>query len=163
MTQYLIQTLAACLGSLGFAVLFNIKGKKLFLIACGGGISWIVYLTAKTIGADNAILGMFISTMAVAILAEISARVIKTPVITLLVPMVIPLIPGGDLYHTMTYLVQNDMSAFADSSKFAASEAGAIAFGILVVTSLVQIITKTSRYLQSAAKRKENACCEKDS
>ncbi|MCI8515036.1 MAG: threonine/serine exporter [Lachnospiraceae bacterium] len=153
MPQALVQTLSACLGSAAFSVLFNIKGKKLFLIGAGGALSWIFYLLVREFSGGSALAGLFFSTIAVALLAEISARIIKTPVITLLVPMLIPLIPGGDLYRSMTFLVQNDMASFADSSKFTASEAGSIALGLLLVTTLMQIINKTLGYIHQKKKK----------
>lgn len=147
MSYAVIQTLAACVGSAAFAILFNIKGKKLVLIGAGGALSWIFYLIVREASGGNALFGLFFSTVAVALLAELSARLIKTPVITLLVPMLIPLIPGGDLYRSMTFLVQNDVASFAAGAKFTASEAGFIALGLLLVTTLTQIIHKTLGYL----------------
>lgn len=157
MSHAVIQTLAAGFGSAAFSVLFNIKGKKLFLIGAGGALSWILYLTFQALSGGSALLGLFFSTITVALLAEISARIIKTPVITLLVPMLIPLIPGGDLYRSMTFLVGNDMASFAASSKFTASEAGSIAMGLLLVTTLMQIIHKTLGYLHRTDKTKHAA------
>ena len=40
----MIQLLVSFTGSLGFAVLFNIHGKKLWFAALGGCLSWAVYL-----------------------------------------------------------------------------------------------------------------------
>lgn len=39
-----IQIIAAFFGSLGFALLFNLRGQWLFFTALGGGLSWCVYL-----------------------------------------------------------------------------------------------------------------------
>ena len=40
----MIQLLVSFTGSLGFAALFNIHGKKLWFAALGGCLSWAVYL-----------------------------------------------------------------------------------------------------------------------
>ena len=146
METYFLQTLTAGIGSVGFAVLFNIHGRHLALIGIGGAMSWISYVIFMTL-TGSPILALFGGTVVVELIAEISARILKRPVITLMVPMLIPLIPGGDLYRSMSHLVSGDMTAFADMSSFALKEAVAIAFGILVVTLCVQIITKTLRYL----------------
>ena len=42
----IIQILMAAFGSVGFAMLFQLHGKKLITAGIGGGISWIVYLLA---------------------------------------------------------------------------------------------------------------------
>ena len=43
----MIQLLMAGAGSLGFAVLYNIRGKKLWVIAAGGFAAWCVYLATQ--------------------------------------------------------------------------------------------------------------------
>ena len=43
MTMVFIQTIASFIASCGFGIIFNIKGKKLFFAAIGGGLSWFVY------------------------------------------------------------------------------------------------------------------------
>ena len=40
----IIQLVVSFTGSLGFAALFNIHGKKLWFAALGGCLSWAVYL-----------------------------------------------------------------------------------------------------------------------
>ena len=42
--QAVVQTLMGALGAVGFAVLFNVRGRKLVAAAVGAAISWIVYL-----------------------------------------------------------------------------------------------------------------------
>lgn len=51
-------------------------------------------------------MALFVSSLFITTLSEILARFLKTPVILLLVPILIPEIPGADLYYTMYYLVQ---------------------------------------------------------
>ena len=40
MAWYFVQTLMGCIGSVGFAVLFNIRGRKLLLFAGEWSIRW---------------------------------------------------------------------------------------------------------------------------
>lgn len=58
----------------------------------------------------------------------------------LLVPMLIPLIPGGDLYYMMSFLVRGQYEAFGQYAQRVLTEAGAIALGIICVASLMNII-----------------------
>ena len=145
MQTYLIQVLMAILGSVGFAILFNIRGKKLLAIAFGGAVSWVVYLIAYAY-YENAVISILISTIVVASLAELIARIIKTPVIILLVPMLIPLIPGSYFYYTMHNLIFGKMKESIHYLRLALEEAGAIACGIILVAFLIQFITKTKNY-----------------
>ena len=92
MAWYFVQTLMGCIGSVGFAVLFNIRGRKLLLAAGGGALAWAVYLACTCNGLDI-FAGLFFATLAAALASELLARAVKAPVIMLLVPMLIPLIP----------------------------------------------------------------------
>ena len=143
-----LQTCMGMLGAVGFAVLFHVKGKKLIVAAVGGGLSWIVYLVVLERYGDKA-LGLLASTATVGLLAEILARVMKTPVTILLVPMLIPLIPGSDLYYTTSYLVRGQAEECARSLELVIREAGAIAFGIILVTCMVQVVLQLANRLKT--------------
>ena len=84
--------------------------------------------------------GLFFATLAAALASELLARAVKAPVIMLLVPMLIPLIPGGDLYYMMSFLVRGQYEAFGQYAQRVLTEAGAIALGIICVASLMNII-----------------------
>ncbi|MDE6063834.1 MAG: threonine/serine exporter family protein, partial [Lachnospiraceae bacterium] len=86
------------------------------------------------------------AALTVAVLAEILARVMKAPVIILLVPMLIPLIPGSDLYYMTTNLVLNNTVESAEYLNLVMREAGMIAFAVILVTCAVQVIMKVYRH-----------------
>ena len=106
-----IQLMAALLGSLGFAALFNIRGKKLIFATIGGFLSWATYLAAACINANPYFCG-FISTVLTTLYAEVMARMVKTPVTVFLVSATIPLIPGAALYRAITVSCTETMPAF---------------------------------------------------
>lgn len=146
MKMYIIQTVAAFAGAFGFAFLFNIKGYKLIITGVGGSLSWIIYLVLNYLGMDQ-IVSLFGASAFVMLLAEILARVIKTPTIILLVPMLIPLIPGGDLYYTMFHLVSGNSEEFISYLSLTMKEAASISLGIIIVTSLVSLINRVQLYI----------------
>ena len=39
-----LQILSAAIGTLGFAFVFNIRGKKVFFAAFGGCLGWVLFL-----------------------------------------------------------------------------------------------------------------------
>lgn len=92
-------------------------------------------------------------------LSEILARIIKTPVILLLVPILIPEIPGADLYYTMYYLVQESYTEFGSSLNKVMTEAGAIALGIILVSHIVRFLKNIHIHVlrQFATKRNSDA------
>lgn len=149
MMQYIIQTLMGALGSVGFAILFNIRGKRLFLFFLGGALDWTVYLLCTHHGCSM-FQGLLFATMTAALSSEILARVIHTPVLISLVPMLIPLVPGSDLYYCMDALVRGDREVFLSRGSIAISAAGAIALGIICMTAISHIIFSIWSHIHKA-------------
>ena len=151
MQAEIVQTAMGVVGSLGFALLFGIRGTKpLGCIALGSGIGWVVYLVSVAGGHGKAF-GMLASSLVIAICSEVTARLIKTPVILLLVPMLIPEIPGGDLYYTMYSLIEGDSAKFASLLQLVLAEAGAIALGIILASYAAGLINNIYRHVRTGA------------
>ena len=81
--EILLQIVMAMIGALGFGLLFHISGSRLITIMLGAAVNWGVYLLAMQ-WYDNRVTAFFVSTLATAALAEVLARLLKAPVITLL-------------------------------------------------------------------------------
>lgn len=143
-----IQTLTGMLGAVGFSMLFNVRGRKLAAAAVGSVLSWSIYLLLFDRYEDK-VLSLFFATITVAVLSEILARVMKAPVIILLVPMLVPLLPGGDLFYTTSNLVQGNTQECLLFLGLVVKEAGAISFGVILVTCFVQVIMKIYRHFKS--------------
>lgn len=146
MQQQILSVIFAAFGSLGFAVLFNIKGRKLIYITAGGALSYTFYICA-CVFLESQVIALLIATAATTLIAEVLARLLKAPTVILFVPILIPLVPGGDLYAAMNDLVRGGEEAFAVSSLLVLKEAAAIAFGIILVTSLTEILRKVQGYV----------------
>ena len=132
--------LYAFIACASFCFIFQVR-KPLFIFLCSlnGAVSWLVYLLTDFLPAEAA--RYFLATIAVSILAEILARVLKAPATIFLVIGIIPLVPGGGLYYTMDYLISGDFAMFTSKGHQTAAAAGAIAAGASMVTSLVRILT----------------------
>lgn len=140
MERYLIQMLMGCVGSICFAVLFNVRGDKLLIIAAASALSWLGYVLCLILGT-SLFWATFWGTVLAGMVSEILARVVKAPVLMLLVPILIPLIPGGTLYNMMSNLVRSRHDAFLHYARQLLEEAGAIALGIICCASLMSIYT----------------------
>ena len=90
---------------------------------------------------------MLFATMTAALSSEILARIVHAPVLRLMVPMLIPLVPGGDLYHTMSALIRADRVNLALYSQNTLLQAAAIALGIIVISSFVHILQVLRDYI----------------
>jgi len=69
------------------------------------------------------------------------ARIRKYPAISYLVISVFPLIPGAGIYYTTNHLVRGDMTRFAEQGLYTIEIAGAMAVGILLVSTVFRVIT----------------------
>ena len=79
--QEITEIIAAGLGSIGFSMMFQLRGKKLILIGCGGALSWFIFLFGKN--SSSSLNGLLWAVIVAAAIAEIEARHRKTPVIVL--------------------------------------------------------------------------------
>ena len=130
--QELIQIIMALLGSLGFGIIFQLRGKKLMLAALGGGLTWGVYLACHLWIAD-AFVCCFLASAFAAGYAEVMARILKAPASVFTMPAEISLIPGSSLYNTMYAVVSGDEAGFLAAGRATVTTALAIALGIVLV------------------------------
>ena len=78
MREFCYAVAASFFGSLGFAVLFNTRGKRILISAVGGAVFWGLYVVFIHF-VDNQYLGFFLSAILITIYAEVWARILKTP------------------------------------------------------------------------------------
>ena len=135
-----VQILTGCLGTLGFNILFNIRGRKLVFATLGGLISWAVFLALAPLIPSEA-LRYLISAATITVYGEMLARLEKTPTTTFLVPSIIPLIPGSALYYTMNYALNKQWTQFVQQAFYTMQLALSLAVGIIAVTTTVRLVT----------------------
>lgn len=131
----LLPCLVACLG---FAILFNIHGPGVILCVVGGVLTWAVYRLCLQLGTGN-VPAYFWGCVFASAYSETMARVRKYPAISYLLVSVFPLLPGAGVYYTMNYAVRGQMDLFAQTGMNTAAIAGAMAVGILLVSTSVRL------------------------
>ena len=134
MKDIIIQLVTALLGSLGFALLFQLRKGLLVAAAIGGFV-------------DGFFLPCFVAAAVAVIYCEVAARVLKAPVTLFLVPSVVPSVPGSALFYTMSGIVRQDWAAAKSFGLKTAEFALGIAAGIclaVVVFSIVNSIVHHS-------------------
>ncbi len=136
--EMLLPCLYAFAACFFIAIVYNIHGKKLIPVALGGAIGWFVYLLCS--GLHRQIYEYFFAAIVIAIYSEIMARVNKVPVTIYLIVALIPLVPGGGIYYTMEYCLNGNIPAFEQTGLHTLGIAGALALGILMVSSAVRLI-----------------------
>lgn len=129
------------IASLGFGILFNIKGKNLLFAAIGGSLGGFLYQQCIDMGLSE-INAMFFASMGFSFYSEILARIAKTPVTTFIICALIPLVPGGGMYRTMLAAIQGDVMKALTTGLNTMITAGALVLGILLISTLMKAITK---------------------
>lgn len=135
----LFQILMGVIGSLGFAVLFGIYDKKLLWIALGSATGWFLYILCRSYGCND-FSAMFATSFFASGLSELLARICKAPVSVFLFPVLIPEIPGAQLYYAMYYLLQGDNIQFLARGQRVLVEAGAIVLGIFFAAYIAKFL-----------------------
>ncbi len=133
----IIETLFAIIASLGFGIIFNIKGKKLLFASLGGGVSWFFYSLGLKLEFSD-IFSLFVSSICFSIYSEIFARVLKTPVTTLVICCLIPLVPGAGMYNTMYEVITGNISRSLELGINTLASAGTLVLGIIFVSTITR-------------------------
>ena len=127
----------ATFAALGFSVFFNLRGKKLWPAAMGGGIGWLFFMLAANQG-DLA--QYIIASSAITLYAETMARIQRAPVTIYLAPALIPLVPGGLIYKAMLHALNGENELFLSVGLHSLTITGALALGIVAVSSLIRLL-----------------------
>jgi len=135
--SFFLPCLYAFTACLAFSVVFNMHGKVLLSASIGGALGWFVYLLCSPLQSD--MIQFFLATVAISIYSEIMARVHKVPVTGHLLVALLPLVPGGGIYYAMEYCIIGNTSLFLETGLHTLGIAGALAMGILLVSSFVRL------------------------
>lgn len=137
---YLLPVLFAFIGAGGFAVIYNIHGGGILICAFGGALGWLVYLASAPL-LQSEITQSFLAAIVISAYSEAMARVRKCPVTGYLLVASFPLVPGGGIYYTMEHAINGEIDLFLSTFLHTLGIAGALAVGVLLVSSAVRMWT----------------------
>ncbi len=138
----------AFFASLGFGIIFNIRGKKLYFAALGGSIGWLIYSLSLLVVPS--IYALTLSAIGFSVYSEIMARILKSPITLFVICALIPLVPGGGMYYTMLYILQDNLTMAIETGIQAISDAGSLVMGILIVSSIMKIINNKKENMKNS-------------
>ena len=145
--EILLETIIAFCASMAFGVFCRLRMRrgKLLFAALGGALGWFVYRAFGGLFSSD-IPCYFMATIAISIYSECMARYFRAPVSVYLVISLIPLVPGGGIYNTMLQCIEGSPMEALNTGLHTVGIAGALAIGIVMVSSTVRIFThKESR------------------
>ena len=143
-----IQLASAVIGTVGFAILFKVRTKYLYLAAIGGGVGYgIYYLFVETLGISSFV-GAIVSVTFIAGFSEISARAARAPAPVFLLPCLITIVPGGNLYYAVRGLISHDSQSALKYGLEALKIGLGIAGGILIVSVSINLIRGIAEHMK---------------
>lgn len=126
-------------GTVGLTLLFGAAPRIIPIAAVGGGIAQTVYLLTGQVTVDVFYCSIT-AAAAVTVFSEICARIMKAPSSVFLTPSIIPLLPGSNLYYSMTCLVFKQYSSFVRYAELTLRIGLGIAVGIISVSVVWYVV-----------------------
>lgn len=142
-----MEVVTSFLGSLGFAVVFNISRRKIFPAAMNGLLVCLVYYGAHGI-CGSELAATTAASFFAAVYAEAAARLFRSPANQFLIAGIIPLLPGSALYYTLDALFAGNYQAAKSYAGSMTAAALGIAVGICAVSGFIDIVrnVRTKRH-----------------
>ena len=151
MKEFVIPIIASFVATLGYALIYNIRGKNLMIASLNGAFSWAVYLICQHF-FDSVVFSFFMAGVATALYAELGAYFYRTPVTVYLIPGIIPLVPGLTVYRTVESGLFGELSAFGEGLLSTIKIGGAIALGLIFMSAFIRLVRSASAITKTKAK-----------
>ena len=135
----ILQSLFAFFAILAFSIVNEAPRKCLLVNGILGMAGWAIYLYVL----EYTTVMFATSGLTLAIASHIFARVLKSPVTTILIPSILTIVPGAGMYETVYYLLTQDTQMALSSLVSTIGAAGAIAISIFMVDAFVIVIKNT--------------------
>ncbi len=142
-----IRTVAAFAAVVCFGLLLELPKRYLLSAGLVGGAAWMVYLIVEQ--ASSNIMAAFVSTLAVALISHVFARVWKAPATIFLVAGILPAVPGASIYRSVYYIIQDNGTLANHYLMETLQIAGAIALAVFVMDSAFRLFQGHGKVEQS--------------
>lgn len=131
--------IAAIFFSFGIGVIFNSPKKTLIAIVVISSLT--EYLFNFLVSLEfNAIIATLIGAIFIGLASEVCSRAGREATTIFIIPCIIPLVPGANLYEAMYYVISQDFSMALEKVVESFFMAGAIAIGIMFTATLTRIV-----------------------
>ena len=143
--QILIHCAGSFGGTLGYAFLLNAPPCTVLPASAIGLLGYVLYEVMVNLLGQGVIFSYFLSTVLVAVLCEVEARIMRMPSTIFLLTALVPLVPGYTFYCAMLALVEDNGAAAAAFGLEAVQIVAAIAVGAAVSSVFFRTLTLNRR------------------
>lgn len=137
--------------TVGFSILFHVPKKNILAAGLVGALGWITYTYFITSGSGS-VLACFAGSCVVAVISDLFSRIFKDAATIFIIPGILPLVPGANMYYTMLAILDGNVQKTASVGTETMLMAGAIAVALLVVASVVKLLALAGRKLLTYVK-----------
>lgn len=127
--------LASLLVSAGYCIIMEVSPKFLIFAACIGAFGRLTYMFLVQLEISD-IIAVFIATVIITFLAQISARIAKAPTSLFLISGIMLLVPGTFMYDSVTKFLGKNNAGGLESLLTTLFIAGAISLAIFLVDTV---------------------------
>jgi len=143
--------LFAFCSTVGFSILFHVPKRHIVTAGLVGALGWLSYTYIITSGSGS-VLACFAGSCVVAVVSDLFSRIFKEAATIFIIPGILPLVPGANMYYTMLAIIEGDIQKTAVVGTETIMMAGSIAVALLVVASVAKLVALAGRKLLTYVK-----------
>ena len=128
----LIEAACAFFACFFFAILYNTPKKELAYCGLSGAVGYTVYYMLSKF-FNLTLLGVFIGTMCICVMAKYYAIEHKMPKLLYVLPAIYPIVPGAGIYYALHDIMINDYAAATNEGFVALKTVGAVVLAMLII------------------------------
>lgn len=127
--NFFYQAILSFVATVGFAVLYNVPKRALWICGLIGVGGHLLRLTLQRLGLNDSA-ATFFGALFVGLVGALPARRLQLPMILFAITGILPMIPGIPAYKVLVYFSQGDTLSGLESAVKTLFSVGAIAIGI---------------------------------
>ncbi len=137
-----LNILLGALSAIGFSLITNAPRRAAGIIGITGALSWTTYYLLKNYSHINILIANFLGATIIGGLAYFFARKFRLPENIIIIPCLVNLVPGGNAYRTILYMVQQNYDGCISQGIQTFLIASFIAMGLFTVPYTAQTIRR---------------------
>ncbi|HHX37380.1 MAG TPA: threonine/serine exporter [Clostridiaceae bacterium] len=136
------QPFVAAAAVFAIAMVLNAPRRSLPFSALMGGTVWLIFLLIK--GQGSVVLATFAAAAVTGLLAQLFARIFKTPATVFLISTIYLFVPGTSIYRAVFGLISGNRNQFLFYANETIMIAGAIATAVFMIDSIFLIASRVN-------------------